>query len=63
MCVYYTVCIVHCIILVKYTRNYVVSLFYSVRVSASNEEAGFGTTDVVNATTGTCTTDYNVCLC
>ena len=30
---------------------------YSVRLSASNEEAGFGATDAVNATTGT---DYNV---
>ena len=37
--------------------HFVVSLFYSVRLSASNEEAGFGATDAVNATTGT---NYNV---
>ncbi len=44
------------IMIVKYIPL-LMSSIYSVQVSASNDEAGFGTTATVNVTTGT------VCVC
>ncbi len=37
----------------NYINNYYLSSIYSVRVSASNDEAGFGTIATVNVVTGT----------